>query len=76
MSELVDRGGKIYMFLFSIILFNSTSESGLNNAHIAAHHLHFTQLLKEYITFQAKGNQWLAAIRLRIATEFITRKSE
>jgi len=76
MSELVDRGGKIFMFLFSIILFNSTSGSGLNNAHIAAHHLHFTQLLKEYLTFQARGNQGLAAKRLGIATEFITRISE
>ena len=76
MSELVDRGGKIFMFLFSIILFNSTLGSVLNNAHMAAHQLHFTQLLKQYLTFQAKGNLGLAAIRLGIATEFITRISE
>ena len=76
MSELVDRGGKIFMFLFSIILFKSTVGPGLNNAQIAAHQLHFTQLLQQYLILQAKGNQSLAAMRLGIATEFITRISE
>ena len=76
MSELVDRGGKIFMFFFSIILFKTAVRSGLNNAQLFTHQLHFTQLLQQYLIFQAKGNQGLAARRLGIAIECITRITE
>jgi hypothetical protein len=76
MSELVDRGGKIFMFIFSIILFTPIVGSSSNNAQIAAHQLHFTQQAKQYIIFQAKGDHGLAAVRLGIAEEFIARISE
>ena len=76
MSALVGSGGKIFMLLFSIILFTSTMGASSNNAHIAAHQLHFTQQTKQYLIFQAKGDQALAAVRLGIASEFIARISE
>ena len=76
MSELVDRGGKIFMFIFSIILFSSTVKSSSNNEKIAAHQLHFTQQTKQYLIFQAKGDQGLAAVRLGTAEEFIAKISE
>ena len=76
MSELVDRGGKILMFVFSTILFTPTVEANSNNAQIAAHQLHFHHMLKEYLLFQAKGDKGLAAVRLGISVEFIARISE
>jgi hypothetical protein len=76
MSELVDRGGKIFMFVFSTILFTPTVKASSNNARTAEHHLYFHHMLKEYLIFQANGDKGLAAERLGIAVEFIAKISE
>ena len=76
MFELVDPGGKIFMFLFSVILFHTTGETTVDDTQIEVHQLHFMELLRQHIIFQAMGDHQLAAIQLGIVNECITKICE
>ena len=66
----------MFWFLFPIILFNSTDETSLKNTSIPAHELHFTQMCEQYLLYQAKGNQELAAVRLGVVNELASHLQE
>ena len=66
----------MFMFLFSILLFNSTNEKCLEATRIPAYELHYTKAFEQYLHFQTKGNQPLAAVRLGIAKELVNHFQE
>ena len=48
----------------------------LENTSIPAHELHFRQMCKQYLLYQAKGNQELAAVRLGVVNEIVSHLQE
>jgi len=64
------------MFLFLILLFNTTNEKSLEATIIPAHELQFTKSFEQYLHFQTKGNHALAAVRLGIARELVNHFQE
>ena len=61
------------MFLFPIILFDSTGDVALNNKLIPLHQSNFTQLLEHFVYYHVNGNDDLAAIRFGVMLDITYR---
>ena len=71
MNDIFTKDRRILMFLFPIILFNSTGEESMIVKNASGHELNYMHLLDRYLLFHFKGNHALAAKMLGITIEIL-----
>ena len=78
MVKLVDKDRDIFQFLIPIILFSNCSVGKLSTEEyvIYGSQLNFMQQLHKYLLIKEGGNKKVAAIRLGIANDLISRFRE
>ena len=78
MVKLVDKDRDIFQFLMPIILFSNSSVGKLSIDEDVIHgsQLHFIQQLHQYLLINEAGDKKVAAIRLGIANDLISRFRE
>ena len=71
MKGLIDETENIFIFVFPIILFDTTGKADVVSKSAEMYKLKFMQQLEKYLLFQSGGNNGLAATRLGVANEMI-----
>ena len=70
-NELANKNRGVWLFLFPIILFDTTGTSHLTSTAIEEHQLKFMHNLENYFLFQSRGDHTKASKMLEGAMEII-----